>query len=149
MEGPWQYRGSLWSQFGNLQGMGRLPLPEKSEAAWGFWVFLCSFCVVGVFYLNSSDCSRVRDEGLRGASVYQQGYFPLLCLCGFVLFRCSRHTQASFPVCPENMPRNRIAPAITGSQKVNYVLMAFIVMKLRKTSQNWMFCGNCPSCLAL
>lgn len=75
VEGPWQYRGSLWSQFGNLQGRGRLPLPEKSEAAWEFWVVLCSFCVVGVFNLNSSDCSRVRDEGLRGTSVINRVIF--------------------------------------------------------------------------
>lgn len=72
-----------------------LPLPQKSEAALEFWVVLCSFCVVGVFLISNLLIAPMGDSEDK---CYQQSYFPLLCLCGFVLFPCSRHTQPPVPV---------------------------------------------------
>lgn len=67
---------------------------------------------------------------------YQQSCFPLLCLCGFVLFPCSRHSQPSVPVSALKISRGTgLLLQSQGHKKVNYILIFFMVMKLRKTSK--------------
>lgn len=113
------------------------------------WVFLFCFfvCLVFLQFFWLLPCQRWVIE--RG-KVLSTGLFsitlPLWSVCSPAL---DARTTSSSCLCLENFPRNWLAPAIIGSKKVSYILMFFIMTKLRKTSQHWMVCGNYPSCLAL
>lgn len=85
----------VWLQ--NLQGMERLPLPEKMGLFGGFGLF-CAVFVLLEFFISVLLTAPMSEMGDSEGKYYQRGYFPLVCLWGFVLFPCSRHTQVSVPV---------------------------------------------------
>lgn len=122
---------------------GGFPCQRKVWLLQGFGSFCAVFVLLG-FLISILIAPMGDSEG----KCYHQGYFPLLCLCGFVLFPCSRHTQPSVPVSTLKISWGTgLLLQSQGHKKSITYYFFLMVMKLRKTHPNWMFCGNCPSCL--
>lgn len=85
-------------------GHGEASPARENGAASGFWVVLCSFCVVGVFKSHFIWLPPCQRWGIH-REVLPTGLFSTLCLCGFVLFSCSRNTQPSVPVSALRIPQ--------------------------------------------